>query len=71
VESRFRQCIQHTTLRNGNNNSKEREVKTKCRGDLDHVKIAFNQEIRREWSVQKVAREVQQEELVGGNARTH
>jgi hypothetical protein len=47
------------------------EVKTKNKGKLEHVKVAFNQKIRKGWRVHNVAQEERPEEPVGGNARTH
>jgi hypothetical protein len=36
-----------------------------------HVKVAFNQKIRKGWRVHNVAQEERPEERVGGNVRTH
>jgi hypothetical protein len=71
VESQFRSCIQHRTLENGKNQNKETEFKTKNKGKLEHVKVAFNQKIRKGWRVHNIAQEERPEERDGGNARTH
>jgi hypothetical protein len=66
-------CIHHSrTLENGQKNqNKKTEVKAKSKGKLlEHVKVAFNQKIRKGWRVHNVAQEERLEERVSCNARS-